>query len=130
MTKRIDLPLADAAVAGLSAGDEVALHGILYVARDAAHRRFMEALAAGRTAVWHENRLLGRQEFLRPLFDACITVSPPQAETINARANTERSPRTRTPFRIPTPFLSTSNHRASIPENRRIAKNRSRQNNR
>ena len=48
MSGRIDLPLTDATVAGLAAGDEVALHGVLYVARDAAHRRFMEALAAGR----------------------------------------------------------------------------------
>ncbi|MCD6175328.1 MAG: histidinol-phosphatase [Planctomycetes bacterium] len=36
-----------------------------------------EALFAGRTAVWHKNRLIGRAEYLKPLFDRCVTVSKP-----------------------------------------------------
>jgi len=36
-----------------------------------------EALLAGRTAVWCGNQLIGPQEYLRPLFDACVEVRPP-----------------------------------------------------
>jgi hypothetical protein len=36
-----------------------------------------EALFAQRTAVWHNNRLIGRAEYLKPLFDRCVTVSRP-----------------------------------------------------
>lgn len=36
-----------------------------------------EALFAERTAVWHENQLIGRAEYLKPLFDRCVTVSKP-----------------------------------------------------
>lgn len=36
-----------------------------------------EALQAGRTAVWHENRLIGRAEYLKPLFDRCVTIAKP-----------------------------------------------------
>ncbi|MBI5877147.1 MAG: fumarate hydratase C-terminal domain-containing protein [Chloroflexi bacterium] len=44
---RIEAPLSDAAVAGLHAGDEVEINGNVYVARDAAHKRFAVALDAG-----------------------------------------------------------------------------------
>jgi fumarate hydratase subunit beta len=53
MVKRADavlkreLPLAESAVREFRAGDEVLLSGIVYTARDAAHRRFIEALDAG-----------------------------------------------------------------------------------
>ncbi len=33
-----------------------------------------EALQSGRTAVWLENRLVGRMEYLKPLFDRCVKV--------------------------------------------------------
>lgn len=36
-----------------------------------------EALFAGRTAVWYENQLIGREQYLKALFDACVTVSKP-----------------------------------------------------
>ena len=36
-----------------------------------------EALLAGRTAVWCGNQIIGPQEYLRPLFDACVEVRPP-----------------------------------------------------
>jgi hypothetical protein len=35
-----------------------------------------EALFAGRTIVWHENRLIGRPEHLKLIYDAAVTVSP------------------------------------------------------
>jgi len=40
-------PLSDAVVAGLHAGDEVEISGEILVARDAAHRRFNDALDRG-----------------------------------------------------------------------------------
>ena len=36
-----------------------------------------DALLDHRTAVWHNNRLIGRSEYLKPLFDRCVTVSKP-----------------------------------------------------
>jgi fumarate hydratase subunit beta len=47
MVKRIQLPLNEETIAGLKAGDTVLLSGVLYVARDAAHRRIVEALERG-----------------------------------------------------------------------------------
>ena len=35
-----------------------------------------EALFAGRTAVWCENNLYGKEEFLRPLFDNALNIKP------------------------------------------------------
>ncbi len=43
----IQLPLTDEVVAALHAGDKVLLTGSLYVARDAAHKRIVEALERG-----------------------------------------------------------------------------------
>jgi fumarate hydratase subunit beta len=40
-------PLTDDDVAGLLAGDRVLLSGVVYTARDAAHRRMIEALDSG-----------------------------------------------------------------------------------
>ena len=36
-----------------------------------------EALLAGRTVVWCKDRLIGRKEWLAPLFEQCIQVRPP-----------------------------------------------------
>ena len=36
-----------------------------------------EALFAGRTAVWWNDKVIGRKEFLEPLFAACVTVNAP-----------------------------------------------------
>jgi 3',5'-nucleoside bisphosphate phosphatase len=34
-----------------------------------------EAMWAGRTAVWFENQLIGREQYLEPLFNSCVTFS-------------------------------------------------------
>ena len=47
MVKNIGLPLTDDVIKGLRSGDNVLLTGIMYVARDAAHRRMVEALDRG-----------------------------------------------------------------------------------
>ncbi len=47
MVKKIALPLTEKTLADLKAGDNVLLSGVLYVARDAAHRRLIEALDRG-----------------------------------------------------------------------------------
>ena len=47
MAKRIALPLTDETVANLKAGDDVLLSGIMYVGRDSAHKRIVEALDQG-----------------------------------------------------------------------------------
>ncbi len=48
MPKRIALPLTDETVASLKAGDDVLLSGIMYVGRDSAHKRIVEALDQGK----------------------------------------------------------------------------------
>ncbi len=47
MTKNISLPITEEIVNELKAGDYVYLSGIIYTARDAAHKRMDEALAKG-----------------------------------------------------------------------------------
>ena len=47
VVKKIALPLTEETAASLRAGDNVLLTGVLYVARDAAHRRLVEALDRG-----------------------------------------------------------------------------------
>ncbi|HID86369.1 MAG TPA: Fe-S-containing hydro-lyase [Anaerolineae bacterium] len=44
---KITTPLTDEVVVTLHAGDKVAITGTIYVGRDAAHKRFMEALDRG-----------------------------------------------------------------------------------
>ena len=44
---RLQTPLTDEAVLSLRVGDEVYLSGTIIMARDAAHKRFVDALAAG-----------------------------------------------------------------------------------
>jgi fumarate hydratase subunit beta len=48
MAKRIALPLTDDALQGLRAGDDVLLSGTMYVGRDSAHKRIVEALDQGK----------------------------------------------------------------------------------
>lgn len=47
MSKRITTPLTDKSLADLNVGDEVLLTGIMYTARDAAHRLIIEAVERG-----------------------------------------------------------------------------------
>jgi len=44
MAKKIKLPLTDEILKDLKAGDNVLLNGVIYVGRDAAHKRLVEAL--------------------------------------------------------------------------------------
>jgi len=48
MVKKIVLPLTDKILKDLRAGDNLLLTGIIYVARDAAHKRIIEALDQGK----------------------------------------------------------------------------------
>ena len=45
--KSIDLPLKDETIEELKAGDSVTLSGVIYTARDAAHKRFADILGRG-----------------------------------------------------------------------------------
>ncbi len=47
--RAVQLPLSDAVVETLHTGDELLLTGVMYVARDAAHKRMIEALKKGET---------------------------------------------------------------------------------
>jgi fumarate hydratase subunit beta len=46
--KRINLPLTEEMLGDLRAGDSLLLNGVIYVARDAAHKRMVEALDQGK----------------------------------------------------------------------------------
>jgi fumarate hydratase subunit beta len=48
MPVRIKLPLTDEIIKTLHTGDNVLLNGVIYVARDAAHKRMVDALNQGR----------------------------------------------------------------------------------
>jgi fumarate hydratase subunit beta len=48
MAKKIPLPLTDETLASLKAGDDVLLSGTMYVGRDSAHKRIVEALDQGK----------------------------------------------------------------------------------
>jgi len=47
MAKKITSPMDPEVLAGLKAGDQVLISGVLYVARDAAHKRMVEAIDRG-----------------------------------------------------------------------------------
>ncbi|MFH1718467.1 MAG: Fe-S-containing hydro-lyase [Planctomycetota bacterium] len=47
-TRKLQAPLAETDVRSLKAGDEVLINGVVYTARDMAHRRLCEAIEAGR----------------------------------------------------------------------------------
>ena len=49
MVKKVALPLTDDSLKELRAGDNVLLTGVMYVARDAAHKRMIEALDQGKS---------------------------------------------------------------------------------
>lgn len=49
----------------------------LVFAKEKTLEALREALFTGRTAVWCGNRLIGREEYLRPMFAACVRVAPP-----------------------------------------------------
>jgi fumarate hydratase subunit beta len=49
MLKKVKLPLTEESIKDLHAGDNVLLSGIMYVARDAAHKRLVEALDKGQS---------------------------------------------------------------------------------
>ena len=48
MLKKVILPLTDETLKELKAGDNVLLNGVIYVGRDAAHKRMVEALDQGK----------------------------------------------------------------------------------
>ena len=48
MEKRITTPLTEEKVKDLKAGDSVLLSGVIYTARDAAHKRLVELIRKGR----------------------------------------------------------------------------------
>lgn len=52
---KITSPLTDETVASLRAGDRVVVSGAVYVARDAAHKRMVEALQAGQSLPFDPN---------------------------------------------------------------------------
>jgi fumarate hydratase subunit beta len=47
VTKKISLPLTDSDIESLRAGDSILLSGVMYVARDTAHKRMIELLDKG-----------------------------------------------------------------------------------
>jgi len=47
MQKKITSPFNDKTIEGLKAGDQVLISGVMYVGRDAAHKRLVEALNKG-----------------------------------------------------------------------------------
>lgn len=49
MAKKVTLPLTDETLEELKAGDNVLLTGVIYVARDAAHKRMVETLDQGKS---------------------------------------------------------------------------------
>ena len=49
MVKKVPLPLTDETLKDLRAGDNILLTGVMYVGRDAAHKRLVEALDQGKT---------------------------------------------------------------------------------
>ncbi len=48
MVKKVTLPLTDETLKDLRAGDNILLTGVIYVGRDAAHKRLVEALDQGK----------------------------------------------------------------------------------
>ena len=49
MSKKVTLPLTDEVLKDLKAGDNFLLTGVIYTARDAAHKRMVEALNQGKS---------------------------------------------------------------------------------
>jgi hypothetical protein len=55
----------------------------LVFAKDRTLTGLKEALFAGRTLVWFKDQLIGREEWLRPLFNACVKVGQPTMRAKN-----------------------------------------------
>ena len=53
----------------------------LVFAKDRTVEALREGLLQRRTAVWCQNRLIGREEHLQPLFDECLDIRPPHRST-------------------------------------------------
>jgi hypothetical protein len=53
----------------------------LVLAKERSLAGVKEALQAGRTVVWFKDRLIGREELLRPFFAGCIQVGKPHLRT-------------------------------------------------
>ncbi|HPT69169.1 MAG TPA: fumarate hydratase C-terminal domain-containing protein, partial [Syntrophomonas sp.] len=47
MTKILSAPITQEDIEGLNIGDEVLIQGTVYAARDAAHKKMIEALTSG-----------------------------------------------------------------------------------
>jgi len=56
MAKKVTLPLTDETLESLKAGDNILLTGTMYVGRDAAHKRIVEALDQGKPLPFDINR--------------------------------------------------------------------------
>jgi hypothetical protein len=56
----------------------------LVFAKDRTPEALKEALFAGRTAVWFNNQIIGRPEWLAPLLDRCLRVAAPHLRSKNA----------------------------------------------
>ena len=48
----------------------------LVFAKECTEAAVKEALCSGRTVVWHNNTLMGRESYLKPLFEQCVTFAP------------------------------------------------------
>jgi tartrate dehydratase beta subunit/fumarate hydratase class I family protein len=48
----LNTPLDGDVIRQLQVGDEVFLSGVIYMARDAAHKRFVDSLAAANRCLW------------------------------------------------------------------------------
>ena len=55
MSKKVKLPLTDDTLKDLKAGDNVLLTGVMYVARDSAHKRMIETLDQGKDLPFEVN---------------------------------------------------------------------------
>ncbi|NUQ62331.1 MAG: histidinol-phosphatase [Pirellulales bacterium] len=56
----------------------------LVFAKDRSLDALKEALFAGRTAVWYKDQIIGRKEWLEPLFGGCIRASKPHVRSKDA----------------------------------------------
>lgn len=57
----------------------------LVFAKDRSVEAIKAALIARRTVVWHNNKVIGREEYLKPLFNQCVVMSKPHY--INKKRN-------------------------------------------
>lgn len=55
----------------------------LVFAKERTEQGLHDALLAGRTAVWFENQLIGREPELAPLYAACVEIDPPHHRSGN-----------------------------------------------